>query len=137
MSKTAKWVLILGITLLGIVVIPAFMIALMDEAVHVMGFIFLCILCFYPAIAMIVGGIAGSDLHSFWFAPFLPAVVFLPYTLWLLKSFVPEMLIYSGIYLVASFAAMGLSFKIFKALRKKKEEKAFMERKTKKKKKTS
>lgn len=129
MSKKAKWIWILAICLLGFVGIPTLWLHLESDPTGIMGIIFLFMFGIYPLLSLVIGAFSGSDIRAFWFAPFLTAFFFIPYSIWLLNSFVPEVLIYEGIYLAASFAAMGLSHSVFKILKKRKEDKAFMERK--------
>ncbi len=129
MSNKAKWIIILTTAFLGIAGAPTLWILLSNEPTAAMGIIFLSILGFNPIFSLVIGAVAGSNVKSFWYAPFISFVVFIPYSIWLLHGFVPEMLIYGGIYLVAAFAAMGFSHTIFRFVGIKKEEKVFMERK--------
>ncbi|MBR4288547.1 MAG: hypothetical protein IKT50_03820, partial [Clostridia bacterium] len=109
---------------------PSIWILLSTEPTAAMGIIFLSILGFNPMFCLVIGAIAGSDIKGLWYAPFITFIVFIPYSCWLLRGFVPEMLIYGGIYLAAAFLAMGFSHKIFEIIRIKKEEKTFMARKS-------
>lgn len=129
MSKKAKWISVFASALLGFAGIPTIWLYLSTEPATKMGIILLTFLGIYPIFSLVIGGIAGSNMKALWYAPFVTVAVFLPYSFWLLRGFVPEMLIYGGIYLIAAFAAMGLSHTIFKFVGIKKEEKSFMERK--------
>jgi len=133
MSRRTKWIVVLALAFFGLAAVPTVWIFLANEPSSKMGIIFLSILGFNPIISLIIGAIAGSDIKGLWLAPFITFIVFIPYSCWLLRSFVPEMLIYSGIYLVAAFSAMGFSHKIFKLIRIKKEEKALFAQKCKRK----
>lgn len=134
MSRKTKWVIVLAIAIPGLVGVPSVWMLLSTEPTAAMGIIFLSILGFNPMFSIAIGAIAGSDIKGLWYAPFITFIVFIPYSCWLLRGFVPEMLIYGGIYLAASFLAMGFSHKIFQMIRIKKEEKAFMTRKSNRKK---
>ncbi len=131
MSSKIKWILLIAIVILGITAVPTLWMFLATEPTAAMGIIFLSILCFNPIFSLIIGAIAGSDIKAFWYAPFITVIVFLPYSCWLLREFVPEMLIYSSFYLAAAFAAMGFSHTLFKRMKTKNEERAIMARKCK------
>lgn len=132
MSRKTKWIIVLAIAIFGFIGIPSIWILLSTEPVAPMGIIFLSIFGFNPIFSIAIGAIAGSDIKRLWYAPFITAILFIPYSYWLLRSFVPEMLIYGGIYLIAAFAAMGFSHTVSKLIRKRNEEKAYMARKSKK-----
>ena len=132
MSRKIKWLIAVPLSVLGFAGIPTLWLLLEQEPTQQMGIIFISILGIYPLFSLILGFFAASDVKGLWPAPFLIPLIFLPYSHWLLRGFVPEMLIYLGIYLVASFAAMGVGHTLHKIKKKKAEEQAFMERKCRK-----
>lgn len=93
-------------------IIPA-CIELLDPK-NAMGMIIICFFAINPILSIVLGIIASTEIKKLWWIPIVSAVIFPLLFMIVIKDFVLDLYIYSSMYLILSFVAIGISLAIKK-----------------------
>ena len=75
-----------------------------------MGMMFILFLAICPAYSAFVGAITATDIKKLFWMPFVEAALFPALFAIVVKGFVPELYIYSIVYLVTAYLVVAIAF---------------------------